>query len=59
MSLFALGAAAGSSIHTASGFVLFLETVDQYDVTSLLGGLASVEVEVDEGGEQASASIVY
>ena len=24
-----------------------------YDVTSLLGGLASVEVEVDEGGEQA------
>ena len=47
------GAAAGYSLRTASGFVLFLETVDQYDVTSLLGGLASVEVEVDEGGEQA------
>ena len=48
-----VGAAAGSSLSTASGFVIFLETVDQYDVTSLLGGLASVEVEVDEGGEQA------
>ena len=44
MPLFELGAAAGSSLRTASGFVLYLETVDQYDVTSLLGGLASVEV---------------
>ena len=58
MSLFALGLGQQQDLLSALHqvvllVVLFLETVDQYDVTSLLGGLASVEVEVDEGGEQA------
>ena len=59
MSLFALGLGQQQDLLSALHqvvllVVLFLETVDQYDVTSLLGGLASVEVEVDEGGEQAN-----
>ena len=32
--------------------VFFLIFLGQFDVMHLLGGLASVEVEVDEGGEQ-------
>ena len=46
VSFFALGAAAGSSFRTVPGFVIFLDNSEQYDVKRLLGGLASVEVEV-------------
>ena len=31
---------------------MFCQFPDNHDVTHLLGGLAGVEVEVDEGGEQ-------